>query len=99
MPSEDRSAFLSVDSLSQGADSLSKKAQYGAAQPLYQKALAIRRKVLGEDHPNTATSYNNLAAILNAQGQYGSGPALYQKSLDISRQVLGEDHPNRCLLL
>ena len=76
MPSEDRSAFLSVDSLSQGADSLSKKAQYGAAQPLYQKALAIRRKVLGEDHPSTAQLQQRRGQPEWTREVRGSGAAL-----------------------
>ncbi|HEX8199376.1 MAG TPA: tetratricopeptide repeat protein, partial [Isosphaeraceae bacterium] len=35
--------------------------QYGAAALLSQEALSILRDILGEDHPDTATSYNNLA--------------------------------------
>ena len=60
--------------------------------------MEIHRKVLGEDHPDTALSYNNLAFNLQAQGQYGAAQALYQKALDISRQVLGEDHPQTARL-
>ena len=37
--------------------------KYAAAEPLYQKALAIRLKVLGEDHPDTASSYAALPPI------------------------------------
>jgi hypothetical protein len=29
---------------------------YGNAEPLHEKALSIRKEVLGEKHPNTATS-------------------------------------------
>jgi hypothetical protein len=34
---------------------------YVAAEPLYRQALQIRRRVLGEEHPDFATSLNNLA--------------------------------------
>jgi CHAT domain-containing protein len=34
--------------------------------------LDICRKGLGEDHPHTAASYNNVAANLNAQGKYAA---------------------------
>src|SRR5262249_14122523 len=37
------------------------------AEPLLQKALAIRLKVQGEDHPDTASSYNELALNLDDQ--------------------------------
>jgi hypothetical protein len=34
------------------------------AQPLFERALAIREKVLGPDHPDTARSLDNLAVLL-----------------------------------
>ena len=34
----------------------------------YERALAIREKALGPEHPDTATSLNNLACLLLAQG-------------------------------
>ncbi len=39
---------------------------------MHRRALAIRLKALGEAHPDTATSYNNLA-VLHA-GPRGSTP-------------------------
>ena len=38
--------------------------QHAQAEPLYQRALAIREKALGPDHPNVATSLENYAALL-----------------------------------
>ncbi len=32
------------------------------------RALAIRERVLGQEHPHVATSLNNLAALYHAQG-------------------------------
>src|SRR5262249_10935923 len=49
---------------------------YAEAQPLYEKALAIRRQVLGDDHPDTAASYKNLAYNLQAQGRYAEAETL-----------------------
>ena len=37
--------------------------RYAKAEPLYQRALAIREKALGPEHPDVATSLNNLAAL------------------------------------
>jgi CHAT domain-containing protein/tetratricopeptide (TPR) repeat protein len=64
-----------------------------AAEKLERKALAIRRKVLGEEHPLTALSYHNLAANLYAQGKYVAAEKLERKALAIRRKVLGEEHP------
>ena len=34
------------------------------------RALAIRKQALGHEHPNTATSLNNLAVLYDHQGLY-----------------------------
>ena len=73
---------------------LNARAFYEQAEPLYQKALAIRESVLGENHPDTATSYNNLAFLYSRQGLYEQAEPLYQKALDIRESVLGENHPD-----
>ena len=38
-------------------------------QPLFERALAIRERAVGPDHPDTATSTNNLAAFYQASGR------------------------------
>ncbi|RUS21315.1 TPR repeat-containing protein, partial [Jimgerdemannia flammicorona] len=44
-----------------------KKGKYDMAAPLYERALEIREKELGSEHPDTATSLNNLALVYNNQ--------------------------------
>ena len=39
--------------------------KYAQAEPLYQRALAIREKALGPEHPNVATVLENYAALLH----------------------------------
>src|SRR5262249_10628998 len=43
--------------------------KYAEAEVLYQKALAICRQTYGDDHPDTATTYHNLAYNLHVQGK------------------------------
>ena len=43
--------------------------RYTDAEPLYQRSLEIRKKSLGEDHPDVATSLNNLALLLWRMGR------------------------------
>jgi CHAT domain-containing protein len=73
---------------------LSARGKYAEAGPLFQKALDICRMPPGEEHPDTATNYNNVAFNLNAQGKYAEAGPLYQRALDIYRKVLGEEHPD-----
>ncbi len=39
--------------------------KYAQAEPLYQRALAIREKALGPEHPKVATVLENYAALLH----------------------------------
>ena len=69
-------------------------AAYVEARPLYERALAIREKVLGAEHPDTATSLNNLASLLQAQGDLAGARPLYERALAIREKVLGAEHPD-----
>src|SRR5207244_112769 len=60
---------------------LHKQGKPAQALPLFQKALAIRRKVLGEQHPATATSYINVASILHEQGKTLEAVRTWQAAL------------------
>jgi Tfp pilus assembly protein PilF len=41
-----------------------------AAGPMYKRALAIREKALGAEHPAVATSLGNLGGLLANQGDH-----------------------------
>ena len=49
--------------------------------------------MLGERHPDTATSLISLAGLLEAQGDYAAAKPLYEQALAIYKAVLGERHP------
>jgi tetratricopeptide (TPR) repeat protein len=94
---ETRKAYAGSFVLARQAAALEGKGRYQDAQPLQEKLLAIYRKVLGEEHPHTATCYGNLAANQNAQGRYKEAEEGYGKALAICRKVLGEEHPHTAL--
>lgn len=58
---------------------------------------AIKERVLGLEHPDTATSYNNLAGLYDSQGKYEESEQLYKKALDIYERALGLEHPDTAL--
>ena len=80
-------------SLNNLADLYHTQGRYAEAEPLYQRALAIREQALGPDHPDVALSLNNLAALYRAQGRYAEAEPLYQRALAIGEKTLGRDHP------
>jgi len=72
---------------------------YARAEPLYQRALAIHEQALGPEHPDTATSLNNLAGLYYAMGAYARAEPLYQRALAIAEKALGPEHPQTAISL
>ncbi len=72
---------------------LKEKAEYAQAKPLYERALAIREKMLGKEHPDVATSLNNLAGLYRAQGAYEQALPLSERAFAIFEKVHGKEHP------
>ena len=67
---------------------------YEKALEYYGKALAIRERVLGTGHPDTAVTYNNMAVVYEDQGDYEKALEYYGKALAIRERVLGTGHPD-----
>ncbi len=64
------------------------------ATTLAKRSLAIKEKALGPEHPDVATSLNNLAVLYQAQGRYKDAGPLYRRALAIREKTLGPEHPN-----
>ena len=54
--------------------------------------MEIRRRILGEDHADTAESYNSIGCIHESLGNYKEALNYKTNSLLIYRRILGEDH-------
>ncbi len=67
---------------------------YEEAQTFLERALAMRRRLLGENHPDVATSMNGLAIVLFDRGAYDEAEQLYRETLAMRRRLLGENHPD-----
>jgi tetratricopeptide (TPR) repeat protein len=70
------------------------RAAYSQAAPLLRDALAIRENVFGSEHPNTASSLNNLASVLQDLGDFAGARQLFERALAIRENVFGSEHPN-----
>jgi tetratricopeptide (TPR) repeat protein len=60
----------------------------GAA--LVEKALRIRRKAFGDDHPSTAASLNSFSRVLRERGDFGEAADAANDALRINRAAFGE---------
>jgi len=54
----------------------------------------MRQKVLPEDHPEIATSLNNLGFSYSILGDHQKSLEYYQKALKLFQKVLPKDHPD-----
>ncbi len=75
------------------ATNLNAQRKYAEAQPLFEKALEIARRLLTDDDPRTALCYNNLARNFALQGNYAQAQPRFEKVLEIRRRLLSDDHP------
>jgi tetratricopeptide (TPR) repeat protein len=78
--------------LAHAAEYLLSRGQPASARPLFERALKLRRLMLGEDHPDTLESADSLSFNFRELGQYERARQLAEETLIRCRRVLGEDH-------
>jgi tetratricopeptide (TPR) repeat protein len=94
LPAAQQQALAEVPRTVAKAQELQGQGKRAHAEPLFRKALAVREEVLGPKHPDTATSYNNLAVNLHLQGHAREAEPLFREALAIWEEVLGPKHPD-----
>ncbi len=92
VPAPKRADVVSAMEATTSGDEESAKGHYTQAEKKHREALELYRKVLGEEHAETATGYYNLAESLEAQSKYDDAMLLHKKSLEIRGKILGEEH-------
>lgn len=93
VPTRDRAAMVRAARLVSEAGQLEAIGRSREAEKKARQALAINRRALGEEHPDTASGYGLLALCLDSQGRPADALPLYRQALEIHRKVLGEEHP------
>src|SRR5262245_21759532 len=73
---------------------LSSDGKYDESRPSAERALELREKALGPEHPDVTQSLNNLANLYRDKGDYVKAEPLYQRALTIREKALGPDHPD-----
>ncbi|MCL1473437.1 tetratricopeptide repeat protein, partial [Argonema antarcticum] len=82
------------DSLNNLAYLYESQGRYSEAEPLYLQALELRKRLLGDEHPDVAASLNNLAYLYESQGRYSEAEPLYLQALELRKRLLGDEHPD-----
>ena len=60
-------------SLDQLALYVDRQGRWAEADSLYREALAMRRRLLGDEHPDVAATMNNLATVRYRRGDWAGG--------------------------
>jgi non-specific serine/threonine protein kinase/serine/threonine-protein kinase len=68
--------------------------KYALAEELNARALEIKRRVLGPEHPDTLKSMGNLANVYTYEGKDAQAEELFNQTLEIQKRVLGPEHPD-----
>ena len=63
------------------------------ALEMKEATLAMRRRILPEDHPDIALSMGNLASTYSALGMVDKALEMQEATLSMRRRTLPEDHP------
>ena len=58
------------------------------------KVIEMRKRVLGQEHPDTLTIIDDLASTYRDQGRWKEAEELEVKVMETSLRVLGQEHPD-----
>ena len=72
---------------------VSEMGKHEEAEEMDRGAFEARKAVLGEEHPDTLTSLNNLALVLQDQGKYEQAEDMNRQALEGREKALGKEHP------
>jgi tetratricopeptide (TPR) repeat protein len=66
---------------------------YTDAERQFERALSLRRRELGENHPDTLAAMGSLAAAYERSGKLKEAESIYAKVVELQERILGPDNP------
>jgi tetratricopeptide (TPR) repeat protein len=66
--------------------------RFNDAEELFVQVMKMRKRVLGEEHPDTLTSMNHLASTYQNQGRWKEAEDLFVQVIETRKRVLGQEH-------
>ncbi|MEO8552736.1 MAG: tetratricopeptide repeat protein, partial [Kofleriaceae bacterium] len=73
---------------------LAKRGQAKPAQVRYEAALALARRELGNDHPGTMSTLNQLGNLYKQQGKFADARKALEEVVASRERLVGKDHPD-----
>ena len=73
--------------------------QYGAALADLNRALALKEKAQGTDHPDTISTLSDIGNVLEDAGRLDEALAFHERARKGLERVLGPEHPNVALVV
>jgi Tfp pilus assembly protein PilF len=67
--------------------------KYSDAIGFYEKVLEIKQKILPENHPDLAGSYNNIGNVYRNMAEYSKALSYYEQALEIAQKTLSANDP------
>jgi serine/threonine protein kinase/Tfp pilus assembly protein PilF len=67
--------------------------QWALAKQMYERALEVDRRVLGDDHPRVAVRLNNLAIVAQNLGDLKLAETLFRDAIRRHERAYGDQHP------
>ncbi|RYC82197.1 hypothetical protein BFJ63_vAg14905 [Fusarium oxysporum f. sp. narcissi] len=63
------------------------------------EVLEKRQRILGDEHPDTITAMNNLAATLSDEGKLDEAASMMKEALEKMQRILGDEHPDTLMAM
>ena len=79
------------DLLDEVAEVECRAGNFSEAERSAARALTIRRRMLGPEHPSVATSMNNLGEVLFAEGEYKEAEQYYRHAVELVKHQAAPD--------
>jgi len=86
--------MMKWNTLNDKVKSLYRQGRFDHAIVVAKKALEVAEQAVGPNHPDVATSLNNLAELYRIQGQFAQADPLYKRALAIDEKACGPNNPD-----
>ena len=67
--------------------------KFDEMKTICEQVLQIRKRILGKQHQDYATSLNNLALVYHSLGEYSKSAKLFHESNNAKEKIFGKSHP------